>query len=177
MSESLGMVPQSTLAIAVAAPVGGIYDYLAGPAVGAVRGSIVMVPFGGRHLPGIVMGAALGDVPVAKLRAVESLVTLPPLSDALVQFIERVAAWTMAPLGAVVKMVLSQPAAFDRPPQQKRYSIGEPAGETRLTTARQHVLDYLAKTEASAAPDHQAATGGVTAAMITAACGASQASY
>ena len=175
MSESLGMVPQSALAIAVAAPVGGIYDYLAGPAVGAVRGAIVMVPFGGRHLPGIVMGAAIGDVPVAKLRAVESLVTLPPLSDALVQFIERVAAWTMAPLGAVVKMVLSQPAAFDRPPQQKRYSIGAPAGETRLTTARQHVLDYLAKTEASAAPDHQAATVGVTAAMITAACGASQA--
>ena len=35
MSESLGMVPQSALAIAVAAPVGGIYDYLAGPAVGA----------------------------------------------------------------------------------------------------------------------------------------------
>ena len=175
MSESVGMAPQSALAIAVAAPVGGIYDYLAGPAVGAVRGTIVMVPFGGRHLPGIVMGAAIGDVQVAKLRAVESLVTLPPLSDALVQFIERVAAWTMAPLGAVVKMVLSQPAAFDRPPQQKRYSIGTPAGETRLTTARQHVLDYLAKNAAPAAPDHQAETVGVTAAMITAACGASQA--
>ncbi|MDG2489466.1 MAG: primosomal protein N', partial [Alphaproteobacteria bacterium] len=172
MSESLGMVPQSALAIAVAAPVGGIYDYLAGPAVGAVRGNIVMVPFGGRHLPGIVMGTAIGDVPVAKLRAVETLVTLPPLSDALVQFIERVAAWTMAPLGAVVKMVLSQPAAFDRPPQQKRYSIGAPAGAARLTTARQHVLDYLAKNEA---PDHQADAFGVTAAMITAACGASQA--
>ena len=175
MSESVGMAPQSALAIAVAAPVGGIYDYLAGPAVGAVRGTIVVVPFGRRHLPGIVMGVAIGDVQVAKLRAVESLVTLPPLSDALVQFIERVAAWTMAPLGAVVKMVLSQPAAFDRPPQQKRYSIGAPAGETRLTTARQHVLDYFAKNAAPAAPDHQAETVGVTAAMITAACGASQA--
>ena len=175
MSESVGIAPQSALAIAVAAPVGGIYDYLAGPAVGAVRGTIVVVPFGGRHLPGIVMGVAIGDVQVAKLRAVESLVTLPPLSDALVQFIERVAAWTMAPLGAVVKMVLSQPAAFDRPPQQKRYSIGTPAGETRLTAARQHVLDYFAKNEAPAAPDHQAETVGVTAAMITAACGASQA--
>ncbi|MDA9882716.1 primosomal protein N', partial [bacterium] len=175
MSEPGGMAPQSALAIAVAAPVGGIYDYLAGPAVGAVRGSIVMVPFGARHLPGIVMGAVIGDVPPVKLRVVESLVTLPPLSDSLVQFIERVAAWTMAPLGAVVKMVLSQPAAFDRPPQQKRYSIGAPVGETRLTTARQHVLDYLVKTKALATPDHQVETVGVTAAMITAACGASQA--
>ena len=90
MSESVGMAPQSALAIAVAAPFGGIYDYLAGPAVGVVRGAIVMVPFGGRHLPGIVMGAAIGDVPVAKLRAVESLVTLPPLPDALVQFLSLI---------------------------------------------------------------------------------------
>jgi primosomal protein N' (replication factor Y) len=125
-----------------------------------LRGAIVMVPFGGRHLPGIVMGAAIGDVPVAKLRAVESLVTLPPLSDALVQFIERVAAWTMAPLGAVVKMVLSQPAAFDRPPQQKSYSIGAASrAKPGLPRRGQHVLDYLAKTEASAAPDHQACDG------------------
>ena len=156
MSESVGMAPQSALAIAVAAPVGGIYYYLAGPAVGAVSGTIVMVPFGGRYLPGIVMGVAVGDVPVAKLRVVESVVTLPPLSDALVQFIKRVAAWTMAPLGAVVKMVLSQPAAFDRPPQQKRYSIGTPVGEARLTAARRHVLDYLAKNEVPAAPNNQA---------------------
>ena len=61
MSESVGMTPHSALSVAVAAPIGGIYDYLAGPAVGAVRGTIVMVPFGGRHLPGIVMGAAIGD--------------------------------------------------------------------------------------------------------------------
>ena len=59
MSESLGIARQSALAIAVTAPVGGIYDYLAGPAVGAMRGAIVMVPFGGRHLPGIVMGRRL----------------------------------------------------------------------------------------------------------------------
>ncbi|MDB3880411.1 primosomal protein N' [Alphaproteobacteria bacterium] len=175
MSESVGLEPQSALAIAVAAPVGGIYDYLAGPAVGAVRGTIVMVPFGGRYLPGIVMGEAIGDVPVARLRAVESLMTLPPLSDALVKFIERVAAWTMAPLGSVVKMVLSQPAAFYRQAQQKRYSIGMPAGETRLTTARKHVLDYLAKNEVPTASNNQAETVGLTAATIKAACGVSQA--
>ena len=167
MNQPLGMVPQSALAIAVAAPVGGMYDYLAGPAVGAPRGALVMVPFGGRHLPGIVMGLAVGDVPLAKLRAVETLVNLPPLSDALVQFIERVAVWTMAPLGAVVKMVLSQPAAFDRPPQQKRYFPITPDGAARLTALRQRILDYLA---GETAPGN-----GVSAAAIIAACGTSQA--
>ena len=49
---------QPIMSIAVAAPVGGLYDYLAGPAMGVVRGSLVMVPFGGRQLPGIVMGPA-----------------------------------------------------------------------------------------------------------------------
>ena len=94
MSESVGMAPQSALAIVVAAPVGGIYDYLAGPAVGAVRGTIVMVPFGGRHLPGIVMGAAIGDLPVTKLRAVKSFraslpanaATGPAIGDRLPDF-------------------------------------------------------------------------------------------
>ena len=49
---------QPIISIAVAAPVGGLYDYLAGPAMDAVRGSLVIVPFGGRQLPGIVMGPA-----------------------------------------------------------------------------------------------------------------------
>ena len=78
------------MSIAVAAPVGGLYDYLAGPAMGAVRGSLVMVPFGGRQLPGIVMGPAEGHLPPAKLREVALVIELPPLSDAMVQFIERV---------------------------------------------------------------------------------------
>ena len=51
------------MSVAVAAPVGGLYDYLAGPAIGAVRGSLVIVPFGGRQLPGIVMGPGKGDLP------------------------------------------------------------------------------------------------------------------
>jgi len=126
MTETLVQSQQPVVAIAVAAQVGGPYDYLAGPATGADRGSLVMVPFGGRQLPGIVMGPAKGNVPVAKLKEVALIIKLPPLSDAMVQFIERVSAWTMAPLGAVTKMVLSQPAAFGRPPQQKYYRLAAP---------------------------------------------------
>ena len=78
------------ISIAVAAPVGGPYDYLAGPATGAVRGSLVIVPFGGRQLPGIVMGPAKGHLPPAKLREVSLVIKLPQLSESMVQFIERV---------------------------------------------------------------------------------------
>ena len=138
---------QPILAIAVSAPVGGPYDYLAGPAMGATRGSLVMVPFGGRQLPGIVMGKATGDLPVAKLRTVAVMVNLPRLPAPMVQFIERVSAWTMAPLGSVVKMVLSQPAALGCPPKLKRYRLSPPPDEARLTVSRQLVLDYLGEPE------------------------------
>ena len=40
---------QPIMSIAVAAPVGGLYDYSAGPAMVLSR-SLVMVPFGGRYL-------------------------------------------------------------------------------------------------------------------------------
>ena len=103
MTKISAISKQPVIAIAVAAPVSGTYDYLAGPAKGVVRGSLVMVPFGPRQLPGVVMGPAKNDIPLDKLREVTLVAKLPPLSDAMVHFIERVAAWTMAPLGAVVK--------------------------------------------------------------------------
>ena len=166
MTEPSPLSQKSALAIAVAAPVGGLYDYLAGPAKGAVRSSLVMVPFGGRQLPGIVMGIATGDVPRAKLRTVAIMVKLPPLPAPMVLFIERVSAWTMAPLGMVVKMVLSQPAAFGCPPKLKHYRLAPPPDEVRLTVSRQRVLDYLGEPERRA--------GGDLSAGIIAASGVSQ---
>ena len=168
MKQALSAISrQPVISIAVAAPVGGLYDYLAGPAVGAVRGSLVIVPFGGRQLPGIVMGSAKGHLPPTKLREVALVIKLPPLSDAMVQFIERVSAWTMAPLGAVVKMVLSQPAAFGRPPQQKVYRLAAQHDRKRLTAARQRVVDYLGNADQL--------NDGDFAGDIIASCGVSQA--
>ena len=126
MTEASSPFQQPVLSIAVAVPVSGPYDYLAGPASGVDRGSLVIVPFGRRQLPGIVMGPAKGNIPQDKLREVTLVAKLPPISDAMVNFIKRVSAWTMAPLGAVVKMVLSQPAAFDHPPKIKRSGLPRP---------------------------------------------------
>ena len=129
------------LSVAVAAPVAGVYDYLAGSVGDLPRGRLVEVPFGGRHLPGIVMGPALGDVAPAKLRLISRAADLPVLGEPLLAFIERVAGWTMAPLGALVKMVLSQPAAFAPLPQKKFYRLGQPSDHAgRITPARQRVL-------------------------------------
>ena len=109
----------------------GIYDYIGGSFAELPRGSLVEVPFGGRHLPGIVMGAALGNVTPAKLRPIFKAADLPVLGEPLLAFIERVAGWTMAPIGAVVKMVVSQPAAFT--PLPKKILLTWPAKRQRGT--------------------------------------------
>ena len=156
-------VQTRVLSVAVAAPVAGVYDYLAGAAVGAVRGSLVMVPFGGRQLAGIVMGPGTGGVAAEKLRAIDRIAQLPPVSEAMLGFVERVADWTMTPLGAVVKMLLSQPMALARPPQKKHYRRAMDAPiSARLTPARTKVLACLDGTVSK------------PAAAIIDACGVSQ---
>jgi primosomal protein N' (replication factor Y) len=134
----------AVLSVVVAAPVDGVYDYLAGPALGAVRGVLVFVPFGGRILAGIVLGPAKGDIAAEKLRSIDRIVHLRPLPEPMVNFIERVANWTMAPVGAVVKMVVSQPSALVRPPQKKYFRHpSEIPPSARMTSARAKVLAHL----------------------------------
>ena len=70
--------PQSVLqpnivSVVVATPVAGCFDYLLPPHSTAVVGSVVMVPFGNRRLPGIVMGSGVGDVAMEKLRSLDDI--------------------------------------------------------------------------------------------------------
>ena len=72
------------------------------------------------------------------------MAALPPLEPCFVDFLERVAAWTMAPIGSVAKMALSQPQALQPPPQRKLFRRAEhlPEGE-KLTVVRQRVAEIL----------------------------------
>ena len=142
--------------VALAVPLLGAYDYLAADHNNLARGSIVTVPLGGRTAQGIVMGPGGGDVPAHKMKKIISAAQLEPLNAAFVDFIERVASWTLAPLGGIVKMVLSQPKALIPPTPQKRYHLNELACESgRLTKARQRVLDLLVEAGSLSSPEIQ----------------------
>ncbi|MGB1952566.1 MAG: primosomal protein N' [Candidatus Puniceispirillum sp.] len=168
-ADSDGQMPRiltaETVSVAVAVPVAGAYDYLqpkgalkqnakGETGTGISRGTIVSVPFGGRIVAGIVLGAGAGDVAPEKLKAINAVAALPALSEAFVSFIERVAAWTLAPIGAVAKMVLSQPRALQTPPQTKLFTKAKimPDG-IRITPARQQVLDVLGEAGAMSAAE------------------------
>ena len=124
-------------------------DYLA-PDGGASPepGSFVRVPLGGRSLVGVVWGGADGELPVERLKPVVEALPIPPLRPALRRFVERVAAYTMAPPGSVLRMTMSVAEAL-QPPRPRRVCAASSAGlatlsgSKRLTQARQRVLEAL----------------------------------
>lgn len=156
-----------TVRVAVAVPLDRTFDYSLAGQGPLARGSLVSVPFGPRQLHGIVLGPGEGDVPPESLKAITEIVSLPPFEPRFVDFLERVAAWTMAPIGSVAKMALSQPQALQPPPQRKlfRRPASPPEGE-KLTAARQRVADILGHAGAMASSDLQREAG-VSAGVIT----------
>ncbi len=118
-------------------------------------GSFVRVPLGGRTLVGVVWDGEGPQHPRGfapdRLRPIGEALPLPPLPSALRRFVERVAAYTMAPQGAVLRMVMSVEEAL-QPPRPRRLCALSAAGRSALsastdapplTPARRRVLETL----------------------------------
>jgi primosomal protein N' (replication factor Y) (superfamily II helicase) len=144
-------------------PLDQVFDYLAdGP---LPPGTVVEVPFGPRRLIGVVWEAPPrpeeGRRP-ARLRAVQRRLDAPPLPDQIRRLVDRVRLETLAPWGAVLKLVLSVPAALEPPEPRLGYRLG-PA-EARLTAARKKVLEVLG--DSPLLPAELARRAGVGSAVV-----------
>src|SRR5690349_6943532 len=87
-------------------------DYLPPPGAVPEPGRFVRVPLGPRHLVGVVWEGADESLPAARLKPVLEVLPTPALRPELRRFIERVAAYTMAPPGMVLRMAMSVAAAL-----------------------------------------------------------------
>ncbi|MDT8265947.1 hypothetical protein RQ832_22040, partial [Roseomonas sp. DSM 102946] len=90
-------------------PLDGAYDYGVpeGMAV-PPPGTFVEVPFGGRELRGVVWdGAPDPTLSEGKLKNLLGTLIVPPMTGSLRRFVDWVAAYTMAPPGAVLRMAMS----------------------------------------------------------------------
>ena len=132
-------------------PLPAALDYLVPEGVAPLEpGSFVRVPLGARSLVGVVWGGADNEVPVERLKLVVDALPLPRLQPELRRFIERVAAYTMAPPGMVLRMTMSVAAALEAP-RPRRLCVLAPAGlaalsgtpTKQLTLARRRVLEAL----------------------------------
>ncbi|MHA1601007.1 MAG: primosomal protein N', partial [Alphaproteobacteria bacterium] len=134
-------------------PLPGAYDYLAPVDRPLCPGEVVRVPLGRREMAGVVWDrpvdadaadAVAADVPASRLKSVLSRYDVPPFPAVQRRFIDWVAGYTMAPVGAVLRMALSVPAALDPPRPVAAYRLGGAAPAVKLTApltpARRRVL-------------------------------------
>lgn len=112
-------------------------------------GQLVEVPVGRRLLWGIVISVQeYADIEIKKLKPIHQISELPALHQRNLDFLEQVARWTVAPFGAVLRMMLSVPSACLPAPTEQVYHLpltiqrdalqGQP-----LSAARQRVLQFL----------------------------------
>jgi primosomal protein N' (replication factor Y) len=137
---SSSFLPGDRLSVLLPLPLAGPYDYLAGPEQALGIGDFVRVPLGTRRAVGVVWGA--GGLAPEKCRAVIERLDLPPLPPSSQRLVDWVAAYTLAPPGAVLRMALSVPAALEPPPADPVAYVAVtplPTG-LKLTAARQRVL-------------------------------------
>src|SRR5919201_6728379 len=94
-------------------------------------GTFVRVPLGRRNLAGVVWEEAGDELPSERLRRILEILPVPALRPELRRFIERVAAYTMTPPGAVLRMAMSVPDAL-QPPRPQRLCAASAAGIAAL---------------------------------------------
>ncbi len=130
-------------------------DYLIPMGMAAPQpGSVVRVPLGGRSLAGVVWDEAGGEIAADRLKPIAEILPMRALTPDLRRFVERVAAYTMAPPGMVLRMAISVPEAL-APPRPRRLCAASAAGlaaldaaltdgpAALLTPARRRVIEFL----------------------------------
>lgn len=140
----------------------GTYDYRLPEGLLAPPGSFVVVPLGGREAVGVVWdGEPDASLPAHKLKNVQAVLDAPPMTESLRRFVEWVAAYTISPPGAVLRMGMSAPAALEPLPQKAGWQAASGAlrEDVRLTPARQRVLDLLGPGEVRSGSELAEAAG------------------
>jgi len=160
-----GAAPENTVRtvrVLLPLPLADAYDYSVPEGLDVAAGQFVIVPLGKRETLGVVWGDGTGEVAVAKLRDVIEVLPALPMADPLRRFIDWVAAYTLAPPGAVLRMAMSSPSALEAPKIELVYRPSAGAGDTlKLTAARRRVLEALKDGPAMAAAElaHLAGVG------------------
>jgi primosomal protein N' (replication factor Y) len=122
--------------------VGDGYDYrLSAP---AMIGAFVRVSVMNRPLIGVVVGAGDSGLPPEKIKSAEPCDSLLP--PGALRWLSRMSEWTMMPPGAVLRLILNVPEAFQPPKTEPLYAF-LPLEKMRMTDSRQAVADAFASND------------------------------
>ncbi len=153
--ENVAHLPQAAavgrVRVLLPLPLPQALDYLIPAGMAAPPpGSFLRVPLGGRSLAGVAWDEAGGEIAAERLKPIAEILPARALTPDLRRFVERVAAYTMAPPGMVLRMAMSVPEAL-APPRPRRLCAISAAGlaaisddrASSLTPARRRVLEVL----------------------------------
>ncbi|MCL1902475.1 MAG: primosomal protein N' [Alphaproteobacteria bacterium] len=121
------------------------YDYrLAAPAsVGAfVRVSVMNRPY-----IGVIIGPGTSALPPEKIKPVTEVFSFK-ITESEIQWIMKMADWTMMTPGAVLKLIVNVPEAFNPPKTEPSFALRATAGKPlRMSLPRQSVADAFASND------------------------------
>src|SRR5260221_4067928 len=104
--RSVENVGRRTVRVLLPLPLADAYDYSVPAGLEVAAGHFVIVPLGKRETVGVVWGEGSGEVAPEKLRDIADVLPALPMADALRRFVDWVAAYTLAPPGAVLRMAM-----------------------------------------------------------------------
>jgi primosomal protein N' (replication factor Y) len=141
-----GAAAQSRVPVLMPVALDQTYDYVVPPGLALEPGAFVLVPFGPQVRIGVVWDRRLdeGGKPVdpKKLKAVSDRLDVPVLPIVSMRFAEWVSKYTLAPLGMVLRMMMSAQAAFEPPKLRTGVRAVEGAAlPPRMTPARARALE------------------------------------
>ncbi|MGF1475372.1 MAG: primosomal protein N' [Geminicoccaceae bacterium] len=132
-----------TVVVALPVPLDKVFHYRRPPGMDLEAGDPVEVPFGPNRLVGVVWHEAPPLPSGTKLKVVIRKFETVRLPLSLLHLLAKLAQETVSPIGSVIRLALSVPAALAPEPPRMGWRKATSAGEGRLTPARQKVLTVL----------------------------------
>ncbi|MDB5366918.1 MAG: primosomal protein [Rhodospirillales bacterium] len=128
-------------------PFGEPFDYSVPAGLALAVGDYVRVPLGPRETVGVVWDAPQSRdsrIESKRLKAVAGRFDAPPMPAATRRFIEWVAAYVVAPTGAVLRMALSSTGGLEPPRASVAFRLGSVPPSLKRSHARERVLAIAA---------------------------------
>ena len=166
-SDSLADAPASRAKVLLPLPAGNGYDYGVPDGLDVQAGDFVVVPLGPRKVIGVVWHEpAEGTVADAKIKPIVARLDAPPLSLAVMRFVDWVASYCMAPRGVVLRLVMRSGQALETRRGPSAYvRAPSPPLDLRMTDKRRAVLD-AASPDTPRTAAQLARAAGVTDAVV-----------
>ena len=114
------------------------YDYRL--TADADLGTFVRVTVMNRPYIGVIYGFGDSGLDESKIKNVSKIFPTK-LSVTDLPWIQKMSEWTLMAPGAVLRLIINVPDAFDEPRMEQLYAYNPEHGETKITESRQMVID------------------------------------